>query len=209
MITYNLVLKDLQGILEIPSAAGIDGSRGVLTTLLTKWNDRAGAESSPYPSRLLYRLEHQYSDASLRYDALKGVDATKARALRAAVDDAPASVCLANIERVVRGDEDYDVDVEDETSLEMRLVVTLEGEEIGTKLSCEEFPFVQHRPYEDRDADESEHEGYSGNEGAPVTHTYRDTVRYLRPGRLWCFHRSADSIRYWPSYLRLVTQTSY
>ena len=99
----------------------------------------------------------------------------RGRALRDAAETGLADIYLANVERTRLSDEE-DYSLDEDGGMEMCRVVTLDGIEIGTHITCDETDFGQHKPYLDRDADESEHEGYTGDEGAPITYTHRDTV---------------------------------
>lgn len=123
----------------------------------------------------MYLLEHQYSDASLRYEALKGADAVRARALKVATEDGIADIYLANVERTSMGDEGDDY-LDEEGSTDLRRIVTLDGREVVSGMSFDGCEFVQGDPYQDREPDDEHHEGYTGNEGAPITYYYRDTV---------------------------------
>lgn len=178
VITYNLLVQSQMPVKSIPSAADLTGSRDNIRRLLTQWND--GFDQSPmlHPKRLLYRLDYQYSDASLCFAALKGIDSQRGRALQVAAETGLANIYLANVERIRLSDEE-DSSLDEDGGIQMCRLVTLDGVEIGTRVTCDETDFIQYKPYLDHDADESEHEGYTGNEGAPITYTYRDTVCFL------------------------------
>ncbi|MGV9415206.1 2OG-Fe(II) oxygenase [Nocardia sp. NPDC003693] len=88
-LTYNLIARD--GTDPIAGA----GEVGALTELLRayfttpvampKWRRGDGPEHQP-PTRLVYLLEHQYSQRGLGWNQLKGADAMRAAALAAAAE---------------------------------------------------------------------------------------------------------------------------
>lgn len=61
---------------------------------LPSWRRHGGPEEQP-PRRLVYLLDHQYSQRGLGWDRLKGTDAATAAVLRAAAADAGLDIALA------------------------------------------------------------------------------------------------------------------
>lgn len=169
VITYNLATESSAGPLYGQTAGRMDIENNHFRSLFANWNKTPAAKS------LFYLLEHQYTDASLCYDSLKGKDALKARALKQAADHGSVNIYLASIERTSMGDDD-DPDMEEDMGVYMRRLVNLEGDELTTNIEIDMDQFVQSDPYQDREPDDEEHEGFTGNEGAPITYYYRDTV---------------------------------
>src|SRR5260370_17039 len=65
-----------------------------LTALLRHWaEDEHRTDGGP--DKLIFPLEHAYSQASLSFDALKGADAARAAPLRAAAQAADCGLCRA------------------------------------------------------------------------------------------------------------------
>ncbi|MFB8007678.1 2OG-Fe(II) oxygenase [Nocardia sp. NPDC056000] len=104
-LTYNLITQGR----TLPSAAA-DADTTVLAAQLREhfavpvpvpsWRRKDGPESLP-PQRLVYLLDHQYSQRGFGWEQLKGADAARAAALLAAVDQAgyEAALALAEIQQ--------------------------------------------------------------------------------------------------------------
>lgn len=67
--------------------------------------------------------------------------------------------------------------IEDELVLER--IVDINGNEILRDVSIDMDDIIQPDPFDGREPDDQDYEGYTGNEGATTTHWYRDTVRLL------------------------------
>lgn len=108
-LTYNLRISgDATATTLTPtrSAAATDLMRQHFATPVSpRWqNDqKAGVP----PDRLVFLLDHQYSEHSLRWNQLKGQDATRAAVLRDAADTAGCEVALALAEIRETWDVDY------------------------------------------------------------------------------------------------------
>ncbi|KAK5256442.1 hypothetical protein LTR16_003262 [Cryomyces antarcticus] len=64
--------------------------------------------------------------------------------------------------------------------LKLDRVVSFDGSEIQRDVDIDESDIVQVNPF-DRDPDEEDYEGWTGNEGCNATHWYRDTVLVVAP----------------------------
>ncbi|TIA31707.1 hypothetical protein D6C83_07037, partial [Aureobasidium pullulans] len=195
VLTYNLVQTDCE---QFNSAASADRK---LRAILTEWNntiEEEGGESD----KMIYQLDHKYTDASIRLNSLKGADLLRAQRLFSVCDQVGFTLYLASLEKQVHGSAEsnnngyydrYDDDEEgsdgefhaiedviDET-LKLTRVVDTDGNVIATDLDIEEDDIVQPDPYEDRDPDEDSYEGWTGNAGATSTHWYKDSVLVLVP----------------------------
>jgi hypothetical protein len=73
------------------------------------------------------------------------------------------------------------IEAEMDRSLKLTRIVDLDGNEVGKDYDVEEENIVQEEPFEERDPDKEDYEGYTGNAGAFATHWYRDTVILLMP----------------------------
>jgi hypothetical protein len=256
VLTYNLVRKQ-QG--EKPSAAKVQSDLGKLRSAFESWqsdDELFGQE------HFIHILNHQYTDSSLRLNALKPEDLVAARALQEVSNDTDCTLFLASCEREVFGgcDDDYnfddeygydeeDEDVEEEDSdddddgvkdeneteyhleaesrcknrqstgiyhsiidvcdekLLLKHVVDLNGVRVAHDLSIDENNFLEDFPFEDRDPDDEDYSGFTGNEGVSATHWYRDsvsscinTVQHLLdfqlnlPGHHRCTQRSCSRV---------------
>ncbi len=129
--------------------------------------------SSEPPKRLVYLLDHSYTERGLRWDKLKGADAERAMLLRAAADkaDCEAGLALAEIK------ETWDTEARKITYL-IDSSLTLDwwtspsgGEAISLPIRdaeiCASTPTAELKPYQ------SEYTGYMGNWGGTKDRWYR------------------------------------
>jgi hypothetical protein len=180
-----------------------------LRSLLPAWikSFEAGEEM---PTSQAFLFEHQYTDASLCYDGLKGHDQQVASHLREACEEFGVCFYLANLDKTISGgcDEEYDDyggygrysrsygmgydrdegvhEITEETDREtlLKRVVELDGTEVAKSLEFDEESLIQSDPFEDADPDDEDYSGFTGNEGVSTTHFYHRTVEmtYLQPG---------------------------
>jgi hypothetical protein len=167
-----------------------------LWSSLSKWKKNLG--TSKMPTKLAFLLEHQYTDASLRYDGLKGHDHQVAAHLREACQELGFCFYLANFERRIYGgcDEDgggygdwddsdgaagdfHEITEECDRSTSLEKVVDLDGTEIDKDLNFDEEYFIQENPFENKAPDAEDYSGFTGNEGVSATHFYHRTVSPL------------------------------
>ena len=225
VLTYNLVYSG--HIYEPLSAADNTRDARFLAAVFDNWREDINNDENdhvytgdPPPEELIYLLDHQHTDESPRFSALKGKDLVKAQLLRDVCDQTDFCVYLASLERKVYGgvEDDYDEyygrgfgyyddeesengDSEDEPSdfskdrptrryasdfheiidecdksLKLKRIVDFAGRVVGTEFDVDEDNIIQDEPFKDREPDEEDFEGYTGNEGASTTHWYRNTV---------------------------------
>ncbi|MGW5152047.1 2OG-Fe(II) oxygenase [Rhodococcus koreensis] len=110
VLTYNLMLDDNSLARPTP---GVDAALTDLlrehfrTPIRSRWRDTDGEA----PNRLVYLLDHQYTERGLSWTRLKGDDAVRAAALRVAADraDCDIAVGLADVHETWScTDEDWD-----------------------------------------------------------------------------------------------------
>lgn len=185
VLTYNLIHTSL-GSKEL--AAKSNKSMAKLRSSLSKWKEGIERDAK-LPIKLAFLLEHQYTDASLCYDGLKGHDQQVAAHLREACQELGFCFYLANLERTVEGgcDEDggYDyyhfgdfheiVEEVDRNNI-LKRVVDLDGTEVEKELQFDDEHFVQMDPFEKEEPDDEDYSGFTGNEGVSATHFYHRTV---------------------------------
>ncbi|KAG9713792.1 hypothetical protein KCU73_g16412, partial [Aureobasidium melanogenum] len=190
VLTYNLIQTDYEHFNSTASA------EQKLRGILTEWN-KIKKNASSEADRIIYQLDHKYTDASIRLQTLKGSDLLKAQRLFSVGNQMGYALYLASLEKQVHGsaesgyhgyrshydDEEEGSDgefhaIEDvfEESLTLTRVVDPDGLVIITDLAIEEGDILQEEPYEDRDPDEHEYEGWTGNAGATSTHWYKDSA---------------------------------
>lgn len=145
-------------------------------------------EDQLLPTYLAYLFKHQYTDASLSYDGLKGHDRQVAAHLREVCTEYGFCVYLANLERSVYGgcDEDddetnsagfHDIIEECDKEASLKRVVDLDCSEVARDLEFDEETLIQKEPFEEVDPDDEDYSGFTGNEGVSTTHFYHRTVR--------------------------------
>lgn len=190
VLTYNLI--DLSQGLE-RSAAMLSREKRMLQHIIPFWARSIEEPLSKAPDFLAYKLDHEYTDASLKFQSLKGLDKVRAEYLREVC--AWANVCfyLASMERTVVGscEEEYSgygrweryrtqeihtLEEVVEESTELKRMIDLDGSVLAREVSIDEADIVQENPF-DRNPDNEDFEGYTGNEGASATQFYHDTVR--------------------------------
>ena len=106
MLTYSLANL---AVTEPLSAASVCYDSRVLSAVLRYWRNAIIPDDPTY-HELIYMLEHQYTDASLKFNTLKGADLLKARFLRDVCGQMDFIFYLASLERMVMGspEESYD-----------------------------------------------------------------------------------------------------
>lgn len=177
-----------------------------------KWLDTSSPGFLTTPcQKLLFILNHKYTNANLSFTALKGADLERATVLRDICRETGFYLFLANIERQViteaqdqfdsyrhrrrYGSDDWDVpepELEAPSRFDARDIVAdgvvvqklsdLDGNQLISSLSIS-FDDILQSDYQDwdRDADDTNYQGYTGNAGASSTYQYRDTASQLHP----------------------------
>jgi hypothetical protein len=154
-----------------------------LRLLFSSWIGNIG---KGIPTALVFLLEHQYTDASLRYDGMKGHDQQVASHLLEVCGEAGFGFYLANLKQTVGGgcDEDGDSDCsyhvigeEFNWATTLTRIVELDGTEIAQNFDFDEKHFVRETPFDDVLPDSEDYSGYTGNEGVSATHFYHRTVK--------------------------------
>jgi 2OG-Fe(II) oxygenase superfamily len=109
-LTYNLCLANSSTTGAVPrersTVVASLLAQHFETPVAPRW--RHDSEAGETPDRLVFLLDHQYSEHSLRWPQLKGEDATRAVVLRAAAEQADCEVALALAEIQETWDVEYD-----------------------------------------------------------------------------------------------------
>jgi hypothetical protein len=152
------------------------------------------------PQFFVYPLEHTYTDASICASQLKGTDIQRVQCLTYLQEELGLKLCLASLQKSVLGDCDdwigacnqwdrdrngYDpaddfphrITEEIETTLELAEIFDLKGKVIAGDVQVdEEENLVKSYFHDERDPDDEEFEGNTGNEGATTKHWYKVSI---------------------------------
>ncbi|KAH0267224.1 hypothetical protein KCU91_g10259, partial [Aureobasidium melanogenum] len=172
VLTYNLVQTEFEHLNSTASAE--QKFRGIFT----EWN-KINKNGSGEADRIIYQLDHKYTDASIRLQTLKGSDLLKSQLLFSVGNQMGYALYLASLEKQVHYSAEsgyhgyrsrYDDEeeggshgevhaIEDvlEESLTLTRVVDPDGLVVITDLAIEEEDILQEEPYEDCDPDEHEY----------------------------------------------------
>lgn len=218
VLTYNLLL---QGDTAASSAGRTNPG---LTVELARCLDRHFGDSDE-PTRLVYLLDHEYTQRALGWARLKGSDASRAAMVRAAADaaDCEATLALAEVHETwsayedepswgwhggYSDDEDEDEDSDGGSADDYELEELIESE---TRLDCwlddsdEVTPtsltifddeVCATTPTADLSPHESSYEGYMGNYGNTLDRWYRRAAIVLWPRR-WDFAIRSEASPGW------------
>lgn len=207
-LTYNLTLKKGKGYMAAPTSSG---HIAAMADLLRKWvTDEwtgSGRNDNATPPKLAVLLDHKYSEAGLTRDTLKGIDRAQADVLFAAAREAGCDGSLAlmtywesglgepagGYDYGRRGRHRYDDDdTDDDGDYEMQEVYdhSLKAEHFsdsdGLPLAFGRIPFdeeelVSELPLNEREPDEQDFEGYTGNAGMTLERWYRRAAVVIWP----------------------------
>ncbi len=144
------------------------------------------------PRRLAFLLDHQYTEHSLTWSRLKGVDIDRAATLRIAADAADCEILLGltEIHEVRDAGNRYDSDDDPDGGLQVSEIEVTHWrtlgaealEPVGLGLSeddvCATTPTTRLKPYA------SEYEGFMGNYGNTMDRWYRRAVVLIWPRTL-------------------------
>lgn len=194
VLTYNLIKSGPESANDLHNAK-LPAANPLLSDALHKWTQlQASANdvtqrNSPawdthhvpqdlvWHSELIYVLAHEYSESSLALANLKAADLERTQALERLGHELGFTVFLATTERFVHSSEDETFS----DCVELRKVFDLEGNELLANWPTGEKCFLQEDTFDDdREPDDEEHEGYTGNAGNEDRFWYRNTVRICK-----------------------------
>lgn len=194
VLTYNLVAKGFQ---PPPSVQSLQVHISQVRRTLEQW------KRTNSPDFLVYNLEHNYTNASIRAKDLKGTDVHRVQCLVHLQEELGLRLCLGSLEKSISGscednggswgrrgrwggrsryydesdDDDggtHQIEEEFDSSLSLVSVVDLEGNVVARNVGVDEDEHVVQVGYlEDREPDDEDYEGHTGNAGAQATHWYR------------------------------------
>ncbi|KAF1962105.1 hypothetical protein CC80DRAFT_487643 [Byssothecium circinans] len=179
VLTYNLVQDQFE---PKQTAAALDASHARFAKVLQGWNKNSEVLNL---EKLLYPLEHQYTEASLSLRSLKGQDAAKGRYLEQLCSKNGVFWFLGQMTREEAG-EDYGYgydDGEEDNKYSLDYVVTPAGTRINLNLdeidTETELLADLDDLYHGRHADSEDEGEFTGNENMPSQYRYHDSVVIL------------------------------
>jgi 2OG-Fe(II) oxygenase superfamily len=196
--TYNLLL-DSDPANDVPVEPSAEAARYLtehFTSTVSRWQ---GDDRKP-PNRLVYLLDHEYTQRGLSWDRLKAADAGRAALLRAAAEDAGCEAVLSLTEL----QETWDTEPRGRGVVLTYIIVsdlTLTwwtavpgGESITLHVPedqvCASTPSVAQKPYD------SQYTGYMGNYGNTMDRWYRRAAVVVWP-RQYAFAARAEVSPSW------------
>lgn len=168
VLTYNMALEPDQ---ERPSAGLQQGHRGYLHDAVRQWLTKAAGSDNL--QRLIYALDHHYTEAALSLQGFKGRDRALAKALRDVSAELPMDNFLGTLEKTTEGsceDDCYDEDWHSldeiyDTHFAISTLVDVDGVHLADDIELDEKSILQRDCFEDVDGEEINYEeGYAGNE---------------------------------------------
>ena len=211
VLTYNLI-RQASDSSQIASV--LDDHKQNLDKVLALWRKQdleIGSCSDNSYEKLVYILEHEYSEANICLDNLKGKDQLRTRNLLEACQDQGFCLFFAHFEYSLSGSVDEYEDnpswgygrnsadyheIIDETDAEWRLqtVFQYNGKQIAADITLEEEDLLESTDFTGIEPDDEECDGWTGNEGCTATHFYRRTCAVIVPKtRRFDFLLKADS----------------
>ncbi|KAL8773539.1 MAG: hypothetical protein Q9209_001644 [Squamulea sp. 1 TL-2023] len=201
VLTYNLMQQDYRAG-HIPSA--MDDHKQNLKEVLALWNRQlreqfSGQNNDCTWEKLLYILDHEYSEANISTNQLKGKDQLRMRYLSDACCEHDFVLYFAHLQFSQFGsvDEDEDnpywaagLDVHDfveklESTWTLKTVFQSDGQELAKGIELEdeedEGKIINRPDVEDLEPDNEECDGWTGNEGCTATHFYYRTCAVVLP----------------------------
>ncbi|CAN5591932.1 hypothetical protein BH23ACT6_BH23ACT6_08530 [soil metagenome] len=197
-LTYNLLVEGETGA-GIPAAeAAVCRLADHLDAHFTSPSEQFGHSESAPPARLVYLLDHEYTERGVSWARLKGVDAQRAALLRAAADraDCEARLALSEINEVWEAYEfepgyddeddaaDYDADQLLDSSIQITRWTGPAGRTESVAVHVNDSEVCATTRTADLSPYASEYEGYMGNYGNTVDRWYRRAALVVWPRSL-------------------------
>lgn len=168
-----------------PTARRLLRAQSRLRNVLTAWHRGIKKDNKQAPKFLIYRLVHEYTEASFRLGTLKGLDRMKADSLEKSCSQAGIGFYLAYCEKIESGGCEYSGQrrngsyhvIQDicESTLKLSRMIDGDGNLLAKNIEVDEGDFIQDSPF-DRTPDKEDYQGYMSNWGPDATHFYHDSV---------------------------------
>ncbi|KAL8998798.1 MAG: hypothetical protein Q9169_002248 [Polycauliona sp. 2 TL-2023] len=201
VLTYNLVQQNAHNG-HIPSM--LDDHKQNLTEVLKLWDkqlceNESGVDTDGTWDRLVYILDHEYSEANISMNQLKGKDQLRMRYLSEACRDQGFCLYFAHLQYSLLGSVDEDEDdsywasrpsvhefIEKlESTWKLKTAFNPDGQSLAKGIELEdedsEEAIINRPDFEDLDPDDEECDGWTGNEGCTATHFYYRTCAVVLP----------------------------
>ncbi|KAL8711917.1 MAG: hypothetical protein Q9225_007037 [Loekoesia sp. 1 TL-2023] len=197
VLTYNLILETPNSG-HIPSV--VDDHKQNLDRVLTLWDkaDRetgSGVDPNTSWKKLVYILEHEYSEANICVDQLKGRDQSRIRYLSEACRDCGFCLFLAHFQFSQYGsvDEDEDdpywaegADIHEfidelDSTWKLKTIFQPVGQKTAGDIELEEDEIINGPDFAEVEPADEECDGWTGNEGCTATHFYYRTCAVILP----------------------------
>ncbi|MFA7668943.1 MAG: 2OG-Fe(II) oxygenase [Burkholderiaceae bacterium] len=222
-MTYNLVAHGN----ALPAEISVQNLTALGDALRAFWNTPSaprwgGAQETQAPDRLIYLLDHQYTQSGLSWARLKGADAARAHALLKVADqlDAEIFLALADVHETWSAEEAYqeyenwhyeddDAGLEDidpsepvlqdliDSDIELRHWLARDGGIFNSDNSVAEYTeLCLNRASSDCTPFKSEYEGYMGNYGNTVDRWYHRAAVVMWPRERAFIIRARQSPRW-------------
>lgn len=193
-LVYNLLRTNKK--LPLPTPPDYQYEQSTVAALLRQWSADLATQAEGVPEKLIYLLQHAYTEAEVGFDALKNGDAALADVLIAACQEADCELHLG----LVSIDESCDAEYAGYSGRGHHSGEEYEAGEVldsnesisdwqrpdGTASVLPDLPFTENEfcPLEAFDAiefDEEEFQEYTGNAGATFERSYRHAAFVLWP----------------------------
>lgn len=209
VLTYNLVVEDAIVPAGAPSAQIDAVAKSIREFFETPLPQRSARDRTREPpDRLVYLLDHEYTQRGLAWNRLKNADAQRVSALQEACRqlDCEIFLALADVHETWSCEEEYadhrdygeyDNDDDDDESgdrlpeieltelidsdVELRHWIGTDGRPEAVTAGVDSNELCYTKPSADFEPFESEHEGYTGNAGNTVEHWYHRAAVVLWP----------------------------
>lgn len=165
VLTYNIIHTGHKHI----SADLVGEQSERLRSVLVKWQSKL-----PFREKLVYMLDHKYTQSSLKLSNLKGRDRAVCQSLYEVGLSCGFTIFLAKMTRT-QGDDSNEYYDDDEESTELEDVRTCDGLTVCNRVYLEDEDILGSDLW-DRDPDSEDEGGFTGNESMPSILRYHDTV---------------------------------
>ncbi|KAJ9616979.1 hypothetical protein H2200_000700 [Cladophialophora chaetospira] len=172
VLIYNLIHQS-QVVTDLPSASVFNSEQTRLVKGFRGWDP----PRYPQPEYLIHKLAHQYSQASLRADRLKGADLAQLSFLREVAAETGIDLYLANMEKhATKSDERWARNQVLSVDIVLTYVVTLDGSRVDHPNRTVYIKSNNLIDTTDGQHYKEDHRGFTGNEGATAEYWYSGTV---------------------------------
>ncbi|ETS04714.1 hypothetical protein M419DRAFT_73614 [Trichoderma reesei RUT C-30] len=130
----------------------------------------------PQVPMVVYPLAHKYTKSSLSLSNMKGRDRAVCHSLKEASTACGLYLVLAHMTHTADEFDSYYTTGEGETRTTLDSIYSCEGAQIGSSDTIDDRIILDSDMFTDRDADSQDEEEFTGNESAPISLRYHDTV---------------------------------